>query len=62
MTDKEKEAAKDAIQKAAELAKSKIDNSDDNSAVDTAKTQGIGIPLDNLDQIVSSFEFGIRVR
>ena len=41
LTDKEKEAAKDAIQKAAELAKSKIDNSDDNSAVDTAKTQGI---------------------
>ena len=51
LTDKEKEAAKDAIQKAAELAKSKIDNSDDNSAVDTAKTQGmnaiaeiVGIP------------------
>lgn len=41
LTDKEKEAAKDAIQKAAELAKSKIDNSDDNSAVDTAKTQGM---------------------
>lgn len=41
LTDKEKEAAKDAIQKAAELAKSKVDNSDDNSAVDTAKTQGM---------------------
>src|SRR5699024_4860565 len=39
LTDKEKAAAKDAIQKAVELAKSKIDNSDDNSAVDTAKTQ-----------------------
>src|SRR5699024_9445845 len=41
LTDKEKAAAKDAIQKAVELAKSKIDNSDDNSAVDTAKTQGM---------------------
>src|SRR5699024_10712165 len=37
--------------------------SDENAFFKVFKVpKAIGIPLDNLDQIVSSFEFGIRVR